>query len=160
MFTTKRCTIRSFEEKDIDHIMTYRNNEEWMKYQSFKNLTKEEYREALLVPIDLYNGIQLAIADYTNDNLLGDLFIKKQEDEIYIGYTINPTYARKGYITEVLESLLPKLNECFSSCRVIAMTESENTPSKNLLLKLGFVYEQFIEEWQTEMYVYPKFQQS
>jgi RimJ/RimL family protein N-acetyltransferase len=34
------------------------------------------------------------------------------------------------------------------------MTEKENIPSKNLLLKLGFVYDRWIDEWQTEVYVY------
>jgi [ribosomal protein S5]-alanine N-acetyltransferase len=156
MFETDRCKIRNFEEKDIDSFMTYRNNEEWMTYQSFKNMTKEEYRKALLVPLNLEKGIQLAIADKTTDRLLGDLFVLKQENTVSIGYSINPIYARKGYMTEVLKALLAKRNIYFPNCRVIAMTEVENIPSKNLLLKIGFVYEKWIEEWQTEVYVYPK----
>jgi len=151
---TIRCILRCFEEKDLDSFMAYRNNEDWMKYQSFKNLTKDEYREALLVPLDMGNGMQLAIADKTTDNLLGDLYLSKKEKTITIGYSINPSYSRKGYITETLKALLLKLKECYSDCEIVAMTEKENTPSKNLLLKLGFVYGGWIDKWQSEIYVY------
>lgn len=155
MFETVRCKLRPFEEKDLESFMAYRNNEEWMQFQGFKNLTKDEYREALLVPLDIGKGMQLAIADKNTDNLLGDLYLSKEEKTITIGYSINPSYSRKGYITEVLKALLPKLRECYSDCKIAAMTEKENTPSKNLLLKLGFVYEGWIDKWQSETYVYP-----
>lgn len=37
---TKRCKIRRFQESDIDTFMSYQNDEQWMKYQEFKGLTK------------------------------------------------------------------------------------------------------------------------
>jgi [ribosomal protein S5]-alanine N-acetyltransferase len=156
MIKTDRCKLRSFEEKDLDSFMTYRNNEEWMQYQSFKNLTKDEYRKALLVPLNLEKGMQLAIVHKTTDNLLGDLYLVKNEKTITIGYSINPIYSRKGYITEILKALLPKLKEYYPDCEIVAMTEKENIPSKNLLLKLGFIYDGWIDKWQSEVYVYYK----
>ncbi|WP_207653901.1 GNAT family N-acetyltransferase [Clostridium sp. BSD9I1] len=155
MLETDRCIVRPFEEKDLESFMTYRNNEEWMQYQGFKNLTKDEYRKALLVPLNLEKGMQLAIVNKTTDNLLGDLYLLKEEKTITIGYSINPIYSRKGYITEVLKALLLKLKECHSDCKIVAMTEKENIPSKNLLLKLGFVYDGWVDKWQSEVYVYP-----
>jgi [ribosomal protein S5]-alanine N-acetyltransferase len=151
---TDRCLIRCFEEKDLDSFMTYRNNEEWMMYQGFKNLTKDQYRKALLVPLNVEKGIQLAVSQKTTDNLLGDLYLVKKEKTITIGYSINPIYSRKGYISEVLNALLPKLKACYPDCEIMAATEKENIPSKNLLLKLGFVYDGWIEEWQEEVYIY------
>ncbi|WP_411682363.1 GNAT family N-acetyltransferase [Clostridium thailandense] len=156
MIETDRCILRCFEEKDLDSFTMYRNNEEWMKYQGFKNLTKEEYRKALLVPLNMESGIQLAVALKATDNLLGDLYLIKNEKTITIGYTINPLYSRKGYISEVLKGLLPKLKTDYFDCKIIAMTEKENIASKNLLLKLGFVYDGWIDEWQEEVYVYSK----
>ena len=154
MIETERCILRCFEEKDLDSFMAYRNNEDWMKYQSFKNLTKDEYRKALLVPLDVENGIQLAIAHKATDDLLGDLYLIKKDNTITIGYSINPIYSRKGYISEVLKTLLAKLKVCYTNCEIIAMTEKENIPSKNLLLKLGFEYNGWIDELQSEVYVY------
>lgn len=156
MLETDRCILRCFEEKDLDSFTTYRNNKEWMKYQSFKDLTKDEYRRALLVPLNLEKGNQLAIADKSTDKLLGDIFIVKKDKTITLGYTINPVYSRKGYISEVLKALLHKLKADYSDCEIVAMTEKENLPSKNLLLKLGFVYDGWIEKWQSEVYVYSK----
>jgi [ribosomal protein S5]-alanine N-acetyltransferase len=154
MIETDRCKLRPFEEKDLDSFLSYRNNEEWMKYQSFKNLTKDEYRKALLVPLNVEKGMQLAIVQKTTDNLLGDLYLIKKEKTIIIGYSINPIYSRKGYITEVLKALLPKLKDWYLGYEILAMTEKENIPSINLLYKLGFVNMGWIEKWQSEVYVY------
>lgn len=154
MIKTVRCILRSFEEKDLDSFMVYRNNNEWMKYQGFKNLTKDEYRNVLLVPPNIENGVQLAIADKNTDELLGDLYLIKKENTIEIGYTINPAYARKGYITEILEAVLIKLKECYPGYKIIAEIEKDNFPSRKLLLKLGFVFDDWIEEWQSEVYIY------
>lgn len=154
MIETVRCILRSFEEKDLDSFMIYRNNNEWMKYQGFKNLTKDEYRKALLVPPNIENGVQLAIADKNTDKLLGDLYLIKKENTIEIGYTINPAHARKGYITEILEAVLIKLKECYPGYKIIAEIEKDNIPSRKLLLKLGFVYDDWIEEWKSEVYIY------
>lgn len=153
---TDRCIVREFEEKDLDYFATYRNDEQWMKYQDFKNLTKEQYRKALIKPLNIEKGMQLAIADKVTDELLGDLYLCKKEETISIGYSINPSYARKGYTSEVLNGLLPKLKVEYPQCEIVAMTEKENLPSKNLLLKLGFVYDGWIEQWQSEVYIYSK----
>lgn len=151
---TERCYLRPFEEKDLDLFMIYRNNEAWMKFQSFKNLTKEEYRKILLVLLNIEDGIQLAIAYKDSDKLIGDVYLKKTEKTIFIGYTINPDYSRMGYITEVLKALLPNLRDNYSDCKITATIEKENIPSKNFLIKLGFDYDSFTDEWQEEVYVY------
>ncbi len=155
MIETDRCILRCFKEKDLELFMTYRNDEEWMKYQGFKNLTKEEYRKALLVPLNIQNGVQLAISDKTSDNLLGDIYLSKKEKTISIGYTINSIYSRKGYISEILKALLPKLKRSYPDCDIIAIFEKDNIPSKNLLIKLGFTYNGWIDKFQSEVYVYP-----
>jgi ribosomal-protein-alanine N-acetyltransferase len=43
--------------------MVYRNDAEWMKYQGFKRLTKEDYEAELLRVLTLVRGIQLAIVN-------------------------------------------------------------------------------------------------
>lgn len=154
MLETNRCKLRTFEEKDLDSFTVYRNNEEWMKYQDFKNLTKDQYRKALLKPLDIEKGMQLAIVHKITGELLGDLYLSKQEKTISLGYTIDPIHSRKGYITEVLTTLLPKLRERFPDCKIVGMTEKENIPSKNLLLKMGFVYDGWSDKWESEVYVY------
>ena len=154
LLETNRCILRTFTESDLDDFMIYRNDTTWMKYQTFKNLSKEAYRLRLLQPLAIDSGMQLAIADKTTNTLLGDLYVGKQLNTLSIGYTINPQYARQGYITEILKSYLPLLKETYPQCEIIAMTDKDNIPSKNLLLKLGFVYDGYLEKFASEVYLY------
>ena len=83
LFKTSRCLIRTFEEKDIDNFIEYRNNMEWMKHQGFKGLSKKEYREKLLVPFNIEKGSQLVIANKETDSLMGDLYVSKMSKVTY-----------------------------------------------------------------------------
>ena len=103
---TDRCHIRLFQEKDLERFIQYRNNLSWMQYQGCKGLTPEQYRQELLQPHPLSEGIQLAVADRQTDILLGDLYLRQEKDCCWIGYTISPDYARQGYGFEAVEGLI------------------------------------------------------
>ncbi|MDT7066789.1 hypothetical protein RQM06_19405 [Citrobacter freundii] len=70
--------------------MLYRNDAEWMKYQGFKGLTKEDYESALLGVLTLTQGIQLAIVNKLTQVLIGDIYLRQQCDVFWLGYTITP----------------------------------------------------------------------
>lgn len=42
-----------------------------------------------------------------------------------------------------------------SDCDIIAALEIDNIPSKNLLVKLGFIYNGLVDDLQSEVYIYP-----
>lgn len=138
LFETKRCLIKAFKELDLDSFMEYRNNNEWMKYQSFKNLTKEEYKKHLLVPINLETGTQLAIIQKETNQLIGDLYCKVEETEAFIGYTIHYNFARKGYTKEAVIGLVNYLQKNYPNHSIIAETEINNIPSIKVLQSIGF----------------------
>ncbi len=139
-FTSKRCYVRMFCENDIDKFMIYRNDVEWMKYQGFKGLTKEEYRTELLNSKSIYDGIQLAIVCSKTDELIGDVYLRREDDLCWIGYTITPNKARQGYVTEILQSIIQELKT--QGVKTIkAGAESENIASINLLKKMNFAFE-------------------
>lgn len=77
MLTTPRCRIRPFREEDLDAFMRYRNDEHWMRYQGFKGLTKEQYRDVLLGDPPMDKGMQLAVAGKESDGLIGDLYVQR-----------------------------------------------------------------------------------
>ncbi|MGX4599081.1 GNAT family N-acetyltransferase [Faecalimicrobium sp. JNUCC 81] len=155
MIETSRCILRCFKEKDLELFIAYRNNEEWMKHQNLKYLSKDDYRKDLLGHKNINEGIRFAISDRITDTLLGDIYIIKKEKTISIGYAISPIYSRKGYIIESLKAVLPLVRKNYPECEIIAMTKKENIPSKNLLLNLGFIYDEWIEKLQSEVYIYP-----
>ena len=136
---TKRCLIRPFQITDIDNFMEYRNNEKWMQYQGFKGLNKEEYEKQLLYDVSLDKGMQLAIVDIDNHNLLGDVYLKKEADVIWVGYTIHPNHSRKGYACEALEGIIEwaSLNNIR---QVKAGALANNKASIELLKKAGFIF--------------------
>ena len=145
MIETKRCVIRPFVEQDLDDFMAYRNDLDWMRFQSFKGLTREAYREALLTEHPLTQGRQLAIVDKALDRLVGDLYIRLDSDFYWIGYTISPTFARQGYAFETVSALIKTLVEDGATC-IKAGIEPANTASIALLSKLGFRLETSSDE--------------
>ena len=134
---TKRCLIRPFIEQDLDDFMAYRNDPDWMRYQSFKGLTREAYREALLPECPIEKGRQLAIIDKALNRLVGDLYIRLDTDCYWIGYTISPAFARQGYAGETVSALVNALVEEGAGC-IKAGVDPENAASIALLIKFGF----------------------
>ena len=138
-FDTVRCNIRPFNAEDIDAFMSYRNDMDWMKYQGFKGLSKQEYMQALLNEHSLSNGMQLAIICKQTNNLIGDLYLKQEGDTCWIGYTITPLKSRCGYAYEVVSALI-----CFLTIqginRVKASVAIGNDASVMLLDKLKFTF--------------------
>ena len=138
LLETERLKLRFFEEKDIDIFTEYRNNEEWMIHQTFKGKSKEEYREILLTPFYIEQGSQLAVCLRKTDELIGDLYVEKNESEVFIGYTIHPKYAKRGFTFEIVTAFIEYLFHRFDTIKIIAETDLDNTPSINLLKKIGF----------------------
>lgn len=150
---TKRCLIRPFIEQDLDDFMVYRNDPDWMRYQSFKGLTREAYRESLLPERPLEKGRQLAIIDMALNRLVGDLYIRLDTDLdcYWIGYTISPALARQGYAYETVSALIDELVEEGAGC-IKAGVDPENAASIALLIKLGFIFDSSQDEL---VYRYP-----
>lgn len=136
-FTTERCTLRPFRAEDMEAFMAYRNNMEWMRYQGFKGLSREQYENALLAPLSLAQGAQLAVTDRQTGTLLGDVYLQQDGDTCWVGYTIAPQYARRGYAFEAVSGLIAQLAAA-GTAYLKAGAESGNAASIALLQKLGF----------------------
>lgn len=136
---TKRCTICPFKEEYIDDFMEYRNDLEWMRFQDFKGLTRQEYAKALLKDIVLERGVQLAIIDNTQNKLIGDIYLKQDNSTFWVGYTICPSSSRQGYAYEVVEAIINWIRQN-GGMSVKAGVSPENLASIGLLKKLNFVY--------------------
>lgn len=134
---TVRCNIRPFIVEDIDAFMAYRNDMDWMKYQGFKGLTKQEYTKALLNNHSLTDGIQLAIICKQTNTLIGDVYLKQEGDTCWVGYTITPLKARYGYVYEAVSAVICFLETHGITC-VKASVTIDNDASISLLKKLKF----------------------
>lgn len=153
MIMTERCKIRYFKPEDLDAFISYRNNLEWMKYQSFKGLSKEEYREFLLNSHNVEEGVQFAVVLRDSDVLIGDLYVKRQEDAFLIGYTLHPCYAGQGLMLEAVTGYIDYLKSEYKCSRVLAGILSDNIRSIKLVKKIGFEYSHFDEENGEDVYI-------
>lgn len=137
IFESERCYTRRFAESDLDAFIEYRNNEEWMKYQSFKGLSLEEYKEILLKETTVERGVQFAVLRKADQVLLGDVFIKKEDAIFWIGYTISPSFKRQGYTYEITQAMISWVQQQ-GDYKIMAGVTPENRASVQLLEKLGF----------------------
>lgn len=142
---SNRCQLREFEMRDIDDFIKYRNDVEWMAYQGFKGLSREEYIDALLKEFDIEKGAQLAVVEKSSDQLLGDIYLQKDKLEFWIGYTIAPEYSRRGYASEVACELIKWIMKTMSDVdtleyKICAGVHPENIASIKLIEKLGLLY--------------------
>ena len=64
-----------------------------------------------------------------------------------IGYWVGKNYARNGYMNEALNILIPSLFVDLRLNRIEAATLEENTPSRNLLKKIGFKKEGILRQY-------------
>jgi RimJ/RimL family protein N-acetyltransferase len=144
---TIRCNIRPFKAEDIDAFMAYRNDMDWMKYQGFKGLTKQEYTKALLGNHSLTDGIQLAVICRQTNTLIGDLYLKQEAETCWIGYTITPLEARHGYVYEAVSAVICFLAAQGITCIKAGVTNG-NDASVSLLKKLKFTFLSIEEDEQ------------
>jgi len=138
---TERCRITSFKEEMLDDFMLYRNDPVLMKYQFFKGLKREEYAAVLLGKNNIEKGMQLAVTLKSNNNLIGDLFLKAENNNktLWIGYTIIPSYQRMHYAFEAVSGILKEAkNRGYQN--IMAGILPENINSSGLLNKLNFKY--------------------
>ena len=134
---TERCTVRRFQEKDIDDFMKYRNDLHWMRYQGFKGLTRQAYAAELLEARIGADGVQFAVIDNAAGRLIGDIYLKRERHTFRVGCTISPAKARQGYAGEVLTAVIGWMKRQ-GGVSVKADVLPENTASIGLLEKLGF----------------------
>lgn len=136
---TVRCTIRDFTSDDISSFMEYRNNMEWMRHQGFKGLPKEVYESELLGSVSLTKGKQFAVVNTAMKTLVGDIYIRQEGEVYWLGYTVSPDYARRGYAAEAVAAVIKWIDGQGGSA-VRAGVLPENQASIKLLEKVGFTY--------------------
>lgn len=108
-----------------------------MKYQFFKGLSREEYKEILLNEATVESGAQFAIIRKADQKLLGDVYIKKEDDTFWIGYTVSPAFKRQGYASEIVRAMIQWIQQQ-GEFKIMAGAAPENLASVGLLEKLGF----------------------
>lgn len=98
-----------------------------------------------LSPLGLTWG-SWVIADAADDELLGSISLDYDRGEVQLAYALLPEHTGRGYAGESCRALLEWARENLEDETVIAVTQSRNKRSVDLLRRLGFTVRRGLEE--------------
>jgi RimJ/RimL family protein N-acetyltransferase len=84
---------------------------------------------------------------------MGALFLKRERDELEVGYLFLPEYWGRGLAFEAVGALLRWVSETCTDKEIVAVTQTANERSVRLLARLGFTERQRMEEFGAEQAV-------
>lgn len=150
---TNRLRLRRPTHDDTDALFYLRTNDEVMQHIG---RPKAKNHEEVQVLIDLLNknfdqslGITWIIAIKETNQAIGTIGfwrIDKENHRAEIGYLLHPGYHGKGIASEALQGVLPYGFDVLQFHSIQANVDPKNEPSKQLLLRNGFVQEAYFRE--------------
>ncbi len=142
---TDRVLIRGLSDNDLLAFSLYRAMPAVAKYQSWDENYSLADAQALLAGTDYASfgqegcWYQLAIVDRKTETLFGDLAVHFiDEQQVEIGFTLAPQFQGKGIAYEAVKALLAYLFNTLNKHRVIAITDTQNSASCQLVERLNF----------------------
>ncbi|MDR3552836.1 MAG: GNAT family N-acetyltransferase [Clostridia bacterium] len=132
---TARLIIRDFKQTDGPDLYEYLSDEEVVRFEPYKPLSRESayeeakrrFGDANFLAVCLHNG-----------KLIGNLYFAKGEFDTWeVGYVFNKKYWGKGYAIESLKAMMRFAFENLPTRRIIAMCDPQNINSWRLLERAG-----------------------
>ncbi|MBD0325723.1 MAG: GNAT family N-acetyltransferase [Pyrinomonadaceae bacterium] len=144
-FETQRLRLRRFKDDDYARFLSYRNDPEIARYQSWESCSALEAARFIEQQKSLPLGVtgqwfQFAIELKETCELIGDCAFRVSEadtQQAEIGVTIARSFQKRGYGAEAVARLLDYGFVESSLHRIFAITDCENLSSVALLERLG-----------------------
>ena len=142
---TQRLILRRFKDSDLNDFFEYTSESDVMEISGIKEAkTLGEAKE--LLDEWKHKGMSLAIELKESGKVIGHISIKEDseaglDDVKELGFGLNCNFHRKGYMSEAVKGVLGYLfnngvNKVYACCY------QNNAPSKGLIEKSGFEFEQ------------------
>lgn len=145
--TTPRLLIRTLQLDDLDALVPILGDKAVMEF-STGSLSKDEIQEWLITRIAEYdtNGFSVwAIVLKDENKLIGFCGIRPADldgrTEIELIFRFAQAYWGQGYATEAARGVVEYAFNTLAINEIIAVINSRNTRSQNVLQKLGMFYE-------------------
>ncbi len=151
-----RLILRNFEPQDAEIMCDYRNNEKCSRYQrgQAKNLDEivelTERRKNDAISAD--TPFMTAIAFKDTGEMVGEITVMPRGFTFFIGYTLSYRHQRKGYAFEAVSAIVQLLHANYPTMDFLSFTDTANTPSMNLLKKLGYTDLGYLAEIDSEVF--------
>lgn len=153
---TDRIGLRTFDLRDLDLFLAYRNDPEIARLQGWETpYTEEEARsfldELARIPIGTPGEWhQFAVVDKTTNETVGDvgLHITAANPSIAeVGYTIARQFQRRGYASEAVAALIDYAFDEVGVHAIRANALAENGASRSVASSVGMALE---KHWFTD----------
>jgi [ribosomal protein S5]-alanine N-acetyltransferase len=143
--STRRLILTPYEIGDVDELHRVMSNPQVMQHIGMGALTWSEVRDIVMRTIDLWNEIGMGwwtIRRQEDRYLIGQICLRPEKDlppEIAVGYGLDAAFWRQGYMREALDAVVAYGFNEKSLKRIAATVRPENTASRALLERCGFV---------------------
>lgn len=145
---TDRLTLRKIEVSDSDVILFLRSDKTINKFierpeeRQTKNISDAiKHIKKLNTQTENNNSISWGITLNNNPKIIGTICLWNFSEDYKtaeVGYDLNPTFQRKGIMSEALNSVVNLGFNELNIDKIEALTHIQNESSKKLLEKNGF----------------------
>jgi RimJ/RimL family protein N-acetyltransferase len=139
-----RIVLRRLTLADLDAFQSYRRDPRVGMYQGWEPQSDVDASRFITDMVDapLFSPgrwVQFGIADRRTDVLIGDVGICVADtiEAAEIGFTLSAAAQGIGYGTEAVREVISLIFENVSVIKVVAVTDTRNTPAVRLLERVG-----------------------
>jgi RimJ/RimL family protein N-acetyltransferase len=153
---TERLLLRPLQASDAEAMHAYQSRADVCRYIPYAPRTLEDLQARLAKPENLRaeldqpgQALLLAVVRKADGVLVGDVMLSWTSEEHAsgeIGYVFDPAHQGNGYATEAAAALLRVGFEGLRLHRIIARLDARNTPSANVLRRIGMRQEAHLVE--------------
>jgi RimJ/RimL family protein N-acetyltransferase len=140
---TFRLCLRKFTPQDTRDYFQIFSNPNICKFDDFEPIGLDRARSDIDRIVACY-GIEAAENEYAvqlknRRKVIGVLFARHEQGSIYVGYHFNEKFHGKGYALEAMTAFIFWLHKNTGK-EMLAVTDTRNERSINLLLNMGFEF--------------------
>jgi RimJ/RimL family protein N-acetyltransferase len=151
--TTERLRLRRSTAEDAEAISAYRSDPEVHRMQGWERTDPEGVRKEIEEmaprrPGEPGGWVQFTVEERNDGALVGDVGLSPADGEpgvIKVGYTIDPSYQRRGYATEAVAALVEYAFDTLGARIVRAYADADNVASHRVAEHVGM---RLIERFQ------------
>lgn len=154
---TTRLSLRLFTEHDAPFVLELLNSPGWLRFIGDRGIRSIEdasvYIESRITSCYDTFGFGMYLVELTNQKkAIGMCGLLKREvlDNVDIGFAFLPEYNGKGYALEAAAAVIDYARETLHLENIVAITDSDNIASQNLLRKLNMNFIRMVKPFEEE----------
>ena len=151
--TTERLVLRKIKHSDVNEVFFLRSDKEVLKHLSTPPVQTNEEAEMWInkvINLEKKNeSINWALTLKNDDTLIGSICLWNLDnatDKGEVGYSMHPRHHGKGLMNEAMIAILDYGFNTMKLSIVEAITNENNTPSRNLLERNNFTRDALLEK--------------